>query len=76
MHVQFITVGQCIQTENKRHIVVEQTGLWREETHWAAHDHINQQRSIQNLLKILTSMVQILLNPSLCAKEIVFATSS
>lgn len=41
MHVQFITVSQCIQTENKRHIVLEQTGLWREETRWATHDHIN-----------------------------------
>lgn len=42
MHVEFITVRQCIQTENKHHIVLEQTGLWREETRWAAHDHINQ----------------------------------
>lgn len=29
VHVQFIAVGQCIQTQNKRHIVVEQAGLWR-----------------------------------------------
>lgn len=49
MHVQFIAVSQRIQTENKRHIVLEQTRLWREETCWAAHDHINQQHSIQKL---------------------------
>lgn len=42
MYVEFITVSQCVQTENKRHIVLEQTGFWREETCWAAHDHIDQ----------------------------------
>lgn len=29
VHVQFIAAGQCIQTQNKCHIVMEQAGLWR-----------------------------------------------
>lgn len=28
VHVQFITVSQRIQTQNKCHIVMQQTGLW------------------------------------------------
>lgn len=30
MHVQLIAISQCIQTQNKCHIVMEQARLWLE----------------------------------------------
>lgn len=30
VHVQLITVGQCIQAQDKCHIVMEKAGLWME----------------------------------------------